>query len=432
MMDKQRLFLFSQLFPGEKAEQKYMAFCRRKQRLLLLAGAAGMVVILFLCISKAGEKKLSEGGVLQRKEWNEGSYEVILQGSSEYGKERIPFTVTERKLTQEELEGMRREAVERLSSESLNGNGSLQRITHRLLLPGSLGGLPFQISWETSDARIINSRGEITAEEIPKEGLQASLFAKLVYEETAYIEEIPLRIYPEEMTDEELYQKELQKLLLKADEKNPEKAEVRLPEEMDGQPVTWKEEPEKTVFMVIPFWVMGMILLSFSLDRQLYEKERKREEEIRRTYPQFVSKLQLLIGAGMTPGNAFIRIGREYEKSRKKGGKRQYLYEEVVLAGNAFQNGKPETEVYRNFGRRCKERECSRLSFILAANLRQGNEKLLSLLAEETETALSEQRYRARKCGEEAGTKLLFPMLIMLLVVMFLILLPAMGSFQTG
>ena len=75
-------------------------------------------------------------------------------------------------------------------------------------------------------------------------------------------------------------------------------------------------------------------------------------------------------------------------------------------------------------------RECSRLSFILAANLRQGNEKLLSLLAEEAETVLLEQRYRARKYGEEAGTKLLFPMLIMLLVVMFLILLPAMGSFK--
>ena len=55
-----------------------------------------------------------------------------------------------------------------------------------------------------------------------------------------------------------------------------------------------------------------------------------------------------------------------------------------------------------------------------------------SLLAEEAETVLLEQRYRARKYGEEAGTKLLFPMLIMLLVVMFLILLPAMGSFKKG
>lgn len=431
-MDKQRLFLFSQLFPGEKPEQKYEAFYRRKQRVLILAGVLGALLVLILCIHKAGEKKLSEEGTLQRKEWNEGTYEVILRGSSEHGEERIPFTITERKLTQEELEDMRKEAAERLSAEILNGNESFTVITHNLQLPGNLSGLPFQISWESSDAQIINSRGEITAEEIPEEGIQVSLFPKLVYDETTYIEEIPLRIYPESMTEEEIYRKELQELLLKTDEKDLEEKEVRLPGEMNGQPITWKEESKKTVFMIIPFWVMGMILLSFSLDRQLYEKERKREEEIRRTYPQFVSKLQLLIGAGMTPRNAFVRIGIEYERIRKEGGKKQYLYEEVVLAGFAFQNGKPETEVYRSFGRRCKERECSRLSFILAANLRQGNEKLLTLLTEETEMVLSEQRYRARKCGEEAGTKLLFPMLLMLLVVMFLILLPAMGSFRTG
>ena len=432
MIDKQRMFLFSQLFPREKAEQKYESFYRRKRRLLILMGAACIVVILLLCISREEKRNLSEEGTLQRKEWNEGSYEVILQGNGIYGKERMVLTVTERRLTQEELEALKTEAVQRLTSEILNGNGSLKRVTHRLLLPGYLDGLPFQISWESSNAQIINSRGEITAEEIPEDGLSVSLYASLSYEESSFTEEIPLWVYPERMTEEEAYRKELQELLLKTDRENPEEKEIWLPEEMDGQPICWQEELDKTIFIVIPFLVMGMILLSFSLDRKLYEKKRKREKEIRRAYPQFVSKLQLLIGAGMTPRAAFIRIGREYERKRREGGKRQYLYEEVVLAGFAFQNGKAETEVYRSFGRRCRERECSRLSFILAANLRQGNEKLLSLLAEEAETVLLEQRYRARKYGEEAGTKLLFPMLIMLLVVMFLILLPAMGSFKKG
>lgn len=432
MIDKQRMFLFSQLFPREKAEQKYESFYRRKRRLLILMGAACIEVILLLCISREEKRNLSEEGTLQRKEWNEGSYEVILQGNGIYGKERMVLTVTERRLTQEELEALKTEAVQRLTSEILNGNGSLKRVTHRLLLPGYLDGLPFQISWESSNAQIINSRGEITAEEIPEDGLSVSLYAGLSYEESSFTEEIPLWVYPERMTEEEAYRKELQELLLKTDRENPEEKEIWLPEEMDGKPICWQEELDKTIFIVIPFLVMGMILLSFSLDRKLYEKERKREKEIRRAYPQFVSKLQLLIGAGMTPRAAFIRIGREYERKCREGGKRQYLYEEVVLAGFAFQNGKAETEVYRSFGRRCRERECSRLSFILAANLRQGNEKLLSLLAEEAETVLLEQRYRARKYGEEAGTKLLFPMLIMLLVVMFLILLPAMGSFKKG
>ena len=310
MIDKQRMFLFSQLFPREKAEQKYESFYRRKRRLLIFAGAACIVIILLLCISREEKRNLSEEGTLQRKEWNEGSYEVILQGNGIYGKERMALTVTERRLTQEELEALKTEAVQRLTSEILNGNGSLKRVTHRLLLPGYLDGLPFQISWESSNAQIINSRGEITAEEIPEDGLPVSLYAGLSYEEGSFTEEIPLWVYPEGMTEEEAYREELQELLLKTDRENPEEKEIRLPEEMDGQPICWKEEPDKTIFIVIPFLVMGMILLSFSLDRQLYEKERKREKEIRRAYPQFVSKLQLLIGAGMTPRAAFIRIGR--------------------------------------------------------------------------------------------------------------------------
>ena len=83
-------------------------------------GAACIVVILLLCISREEKRNLSEEGTLQRKEWNEGSYEVILQGNGIYGEERMVLTVTERRLTQEELEALKTEAVQRLTSEILN------------------------------------------------------------------------------------------------------------------------------------------------------------------------------------------------------------------------------------------------------------------------------------------------------------------------
>ena len=51
------------------------------------------------------------------------------------------------------------------------------------------------------------------------------------------------------------------------------------------------------------------------------------------------------------------------------------------------------------------------------------------MLSEEADAALEERRNLARKRGEEAGTKLLFPMMLMLVVVMFLILLPAFFGF---
>ena len=48
---------------------------------------------------------------------------------------------------------------------------------------------------------------------------------------------------------------------------------------------------------------------------------------------------------------------------------------------------------------------------------------------QEAESACEQRRALARKKGEEAQTKLLFPMILMLLVVMILVMVPAIFSF---
>ena len=51
------------------------------------------------------------------------------------------------------------------------------------------------------------------------------------------------------------------------------------------------------------------------------------------------------------------------------------------------------------------------------------------VLREEMEEALREQLHRCRRIGEEASTKLLVPMVMMLGVVMVMIMVPAFGHF---
>ena len=63
--------------------------------------------------------------------------------------------------------------------------------------------------------------------------------------------------------------------------------------------------------------------------------------------------------------------------------------------------------------------------FLLSA----GNSRLLAILSQEADSAQEDERNLARKAGEEAGTKLLLPMMLMLLVIMFLILAPAYMDF---
>ncbi len=68
---------------------------------------------------------------------------------------------------------------------------------------------------------------------------------------------------------------------------------------------------------------------------------------------------------------------------------------------------------------------------LLAQNVKRkkGTRDILNLLAEEELAALQMKRELARKKGEEAGTRLLFPMILQLGVVMIIVIAPALMGF---
>ena len=61
--------------------------------------------------------------------------------------------------------------------------------------------------------------------------------------------------------------------------------------------------------------------------------------------------------------------------------------------------------------------------------MKKGTKDLILMLELECIEAFEERKNLARKYGEEAGTKLIFPMIVMLAVVMVIIMYPAMVSF---
>lgn len=69
--------------------------------------------------------------------------------------------------------------------------------------------------------------------------------------------------------------------------------------------------------------------------------------------------------------------------------------------------------------------EYIRLTTLLTQNLKRGNSSLLERLREEADKVSEERLQRIRKLGEEAGTSLLVPMVMMLGVVMVIIMIPA-------
>ena len=91
-----------------------------------------------------------------------------------------------------------------------------------------------------------------------------------------------------------------------------------------------------------------------------------------------------------------------------------------------MENGTAEGAAYRDFGRRCRLQPYLKLSSILEQNRKTGTKNLRELLHREVVDAFELRKNLARRLGEEAGTKLLAPLLLLLFVVMIFIMVPAM------
>ena len=148
-------------------------------------------------------------------------------------------------------------------------------------------------------------------------------------------------------------------------------------------------------------------------------------------YSEIVSKLNILSGAGMSILKAWERIVKDYEKKTVRESKaRRFAYEEMKITYYEIQSGISEGSAYAAFGRRCNIHEYLKLGTLLEQNVKKGSKGLSKMLEDEVVDAFEQRKNIAKKLGEEAGTKLMIPMMIMLAIVMFIVLVPAFTSFN--
>ena len=149
------------------------------------------------------------------------------------------------------------------------------------------------------------------------------------------------------------------------------------------------------------------------------------------TYPEMVNKLTLLLGAGMSMASAWEKIALTYKRQSEQGQvKKSPVYEEMLVAYHEMQDGIGERNAYLRFGERCGLTQYRKMVSLITQNVRKGQKELTKLLEDEADEAFHLRKELAKKAGEEAGTKLLMPMMIMLALVMAVILVPACMSFQ--
>lgn len=391
---------------------------------VLLYGAAQL--------AQSGDSVLREGKYLKRNSYGQGDleYEVLVEGLAEGREMAVPIRLKERIYTQEEADQVFDQVYEVLCQTILGENKSLSEIRTDLNLVTKVSDYGIKISWESEEPELIDSYGKVNNKDL-EANRTVYLSAEMSAGEAKAIYEIPLVICPLEISGEEKQMNEFQNLIGILDGRDQTQEELRLPDKYMGKELAYRVEDGSSNKLLLLLGIGGAMLLPLKEKSDQERKRKERQNQMLLDYSEILSKLTVFLGAGITARKAWERIVKDYEAAvAGKRKKRRFAYEEMCRAYYQMDTGIGEGQAYCEFGDRCQLASYRKLAALLEQNLKTGTKGLRNLLEIEMAGAFEQRKAVAKRLGEEAGTKLLMPLFLMLAIVMVMIVVPALMSFQ--
>jgi len=316
------------------------------------------------------------------------------------------------------------EVKEKIPEHIIGKNMSFDRVESNLNLINEIPEYPVSIKWYSDNYELVDNYGNVNPGET---GGTARLTAVLTCCDYSSEYIIEVNVAARQIDEAGQMLADIKKQIELA--QNDGEEYVSLPEVVDGKNITYMRQNGSKQTEVIPLLGLAAVAAVAAGDfKQKKSIKEKRHRQMQYDYSEVVSKLTLLIGAGMTVRKAWERIVNDYKLHREEKGVR-YIYEEMAESYNQLKTGIPESVVYERFGQRCGLKEYLKFSSLICQNLKKGTKDLVFLLELETAEAFENRKNLARKYGEEAGTKLLVPMVLMLIIVMVIVMVPALMSF---
>ena len=243
----------------------------------------------------------------------------------------------------------------------------------------------------------------------------------------------PYRIYvgivPRALSRYESLLLQLQQAITAEDEGSLGENMLSLPTEIDGQRIYYSEHEDRSYLLLPLLGVIAAMAIYMRQGQARRTEKKQREALLMLDYSELVSKLMVYIGAGLTVRNALETISQHFDALIARGIKEDRpLYQELRTMVIQFRRNMPESEIYLSFGRRVNLKPYTKLVSLIEQNRMNGARNLRAMLELEMEDAFEQRKTTARRLGEEAGTKLLLPLFIMLGIVMIIVIVPAMSA----
>ena len=441
----------------------------RKQMLLCISASLLLTILVFFLGLQDGV--LKEGFRLPRSGYGGSKQYITLEvsGLTEDTSVPLDITVSPKRYTEEEANAVFREIYDQLEELVVAEGESFANLQHDLRLMTKLPKYGVQLSWDfypeldpalaagsvtPDEARayyrkyrhLMDSDGTLHNETLAP-GTVVTGYLSLIMStdivptgtdgETKYLKtqyhSAPYRIYvgivPRALSRYESLLLQLQQAITTEDEGSLGENMLSLPTEIDGQRIYYSEHEDRSYLLLPLLGVIAAMAIYMRQGQARRTEKKQREALLMLDYSELVSKLMVYIGAGLTVRNALETISQHFDALIARGIKEDRpLYQELRTMVIQFRRNMPESEIYLSFGRRVNLKPYTKLVSLIEQNRLNGARNLRAMLELEMEDAFEQRKTTARRLGEEAGTKLLLPLFIMLGIVMIIVIVPAMSA----
>ena len=177
-----------------------------------------------------------------------------------------------------------------------------------------------------------------------------------------------------------------------------------------------------------PIMLLPGLLLAFVMPYGIYSGINNaianKKDELRSEFPNMVSKLTLLINAGMIPSRAWRAVANGNTANR--------LYEEMRTATRDIEEGMTIERAMDAFALRCGLKEIRKFSSIYVQAVKGGAGEAIGSMKQMSDEAWEEKKQYAKQKGEIAAQKLLVPNMLMFIGILIIVVVPLAINMMGG
>ena len=408
---------------NRKLKELYLKEDISEEQSLYVAQKISVVIIVLLCglvfglgVSVTSPKALQEISKVKRKD-SSSTYSFVAKNKKET--KNISIEVAGKRRTKKETYRAIDKGKKLLVKKMLANNKSVNKVNSHVDFVNSIGKEDIKVSWGIENSDLIGYDGEI-GKNVPRKGSLVKLTAIMELDKITENYQFYIKVFPEKKNSN------LQGYLQKhVDEKSITEREVSLPKKIGGKAYRYFVKNTNYAIWIFPLALVIAIVLFIIKDKDLDKEVEERQKQMLRDYPNIVSKLLIYFGAGLSIKSALERIVYEYNKQKNEI---HYAYEEMEIAITKMKSGVSEATAIAEYGDRCGIHCYIKFANIIEQNLRRGSKDMVYALKSEVNSAVNTRKNSILKEGSEISTKLLGPMVIMLIISIVIIMVPAFLS----